>query len=346
MAGNTTWFTELTGVEEQLHRGANHSRAQASLRVEGAQLVSAVNGREFTVGNLEIPSLGELRQRTPETPVGHLQIQELVGDARTLHANSEPNSLFQVASQANLLEMINPTNTPEMGVGVYEKDATQGPQCAIAAGAGTIYRNYFVPMPDGSIGQTRDNQIDCFAEFSEALQALADKRRPLWDMKNGYALPTKSGLKSVKGLLDTLAETDLDELKKLLRIGIQWDTEVTITDEKKLVTQAYCSALPLAYSKFSRGENKDSWQSVAQLVLDASYEATFLTGLINYAASGNNTIYLTLIGGGVFGNDPSWITTAIERSAQKFYNTPLEVNIVSYQTSNPDVADLTNRLGM
>jgi hypothetical protein len=58
-------------------------------------------------------------------------------------------ALFQVASQFNLLEMVLPRVTPEHGVTRYAHDHTQGPACAIAAGAATIYRNYFVPV-DGS----------------------------------------------------------------------------------------------------------------------------------------------------------------------------------------------------
>lgn len=72
-------------------------------------------------------------------------------------------ALFQVASQFNLLEMQSHHNTPESGVGIYGSDSTQGPACAIASGAGTIYRNYFVPV-NGQIGQSKDNQIDCLTQ--------------------------------------------------------------------------------------------------------------------------------------------------------------------------------------
>lgn len=48
------------------------------------------------------------------------------------------NALFQVASQFNLLEMINPNITPEMGIDRYEFDRTQGPICAMSCGAETI----------------------------------------------------------------------------------------------------------------------------------------------------------------------------------------------------------------
>ena len=45
-----------------------------------------------------------------------------------------------MASQFNLLEMTGPEITPEDGVTRYAHDRTQGPACAIAAGAATVYR--------------------------------------------------------------------------------------------------------------------------------------------------------------------------------------------------------------
>ena len=88
-----------------------------------------------------------------------------------MHADPElEGALFQVASQFNLLEMTGPSVTPEDGVTRYSSDHTQGPACAIAAGAATIYRNYFAPV-DGESGQTRDRQIDALAGVGAALSA-------------------------------------------------------------------------------------------------------------------------------------------------------------------------------
>ena len=68
-------------------------------------------------------------------------------------------ALIQVASQFNVLEMTGPSVSPEEGVTIYVHDRTQGPARAIAAGAATIYRNYFVPVAS-DIGQTSTRQID------------------------------------------------------------------------------------------------------------------------------------------------------------------------------------------
>ncbi len=52
-------------------------------------------------------------------------------------------------------------------------------------------------------------------------------------MKNGYALATQKGLIEISNKLKSASESDIDELRQLLRIGIQWDTEVTIADSRQ-----------------------------------------------------------------------------------------------------------------
>ena len=64
------------------------------------------------------------------------------------------------------------------------------PACAIAAGAATIYRNYFVPM-DVGIGQAEDRQIDCLADIGAA---PGNDAGSLWRMRKGYAQCTSDWL--------------------------------------------------------------------------------------------------------------------------------------------------------
>ncbi len=225
--------------------------------------------------------------------------------------------------------------TPEQGVGIYENDHTQGPACAIAAGAGTIYRNYFAPV-NGQSGQSAANQIDCLAELGTALGNTGEK---LWEMRNGYALASMDGLSKISQRLNSISESEIERIRSLLRIGIMWDTQVTIKDCKHTVTQAYCSALPVAYSNHS----PHLWESFARLVLEASYEATICAAILNSQTSGNNRVFLTLLGGGAFGNRTDWILAAIQRALMLFRDWNLDVAIVSYGASKPEVRRLVDR---
>ena len=327
------WFERLTGFQEQ-----SPEQVRQHLSVDGERLKSHVNGKEFLCGILETPSLGELRNRvhSSKIPAGKLSVREVIGYVEDLHINqSNAGALFQVASQFNLLEMISPDVTPEQGVNGYESDFTQGPACAVAAGAGTIYRNYFVNI-NGKMGQSAECQIDCLHDIGKALGNLNNR---LWMMKNGYALASETGLIEIKNRLKSASESEIDQLRQLLRIGIQWNTEVTIANSRHTVSQAFCSALPVAYSPHS----PELWSEFAQLILDASYEASLCAGILNMLQQGNNKLYLTLLGGGAFGNKREWIITAISRALNLYKTVDLDVAIVSYSSSNQLIQKVINQ---
>jgi hypothetical protein len=328
-----TWFERLTGFRE-----IEPNQVRENITVDGERLRSNVNGRVMVCGRLETPTLSELRERVKlvERGIGKISVREVVADVQDLHAEvSNAGSLFQVASQFNLLEMVSPNVTPEQGVGIYENDFTQGPACAIAAGAGTIYRNYFEPV-NGQVGQTESNQIDCLADLGEA---LGNSDNHLWQMRNGYALASHNGLREISERVQASSEKELDGLRKLLRIGIQWNTQVTIMGCTHLVSQAYCSALPVAYSNLS----PDLWENFAKLVLEASYEATLCSAILNWQTTGNNRVFLTLLGGGAFGNKPDWILDCMRRALMSYADWGLDVVIVSYHISNWHVQQLVEQ---
>jgi len=331
-----TWFESLTSIPE-----TNGEQISRQLEVDGEWLISHANGQRWRAGRLETPTLAELRNRTNElekVPHGHLVVDEVVADAESLLKDSDnAGALFQVASQFNLLEMAGPDVTPEQGVGVYQYDHTQGPACAVAAGAGTIYRNYFVPVGN-QIGQTADCQIDCLTDIG---QALGNDQDRLWEMCNGYVVADESGLVEISERLGNSTAAERNRLRGCLRIGLQWDTQVTLPGCEHLVSQAYCSALPVAYNH----QPVSRWEPFARLILEAAYEATMCAGVINFHKTGNKIVYLTLIGGGVFGNKTSWITDSLERALRIHRHAGLDVRIVSYGRSNPAVQDLIDRLG-
>jgi hypothetical protein len=327
------WFETLTGFAEK-----SPQQVRENIAIDGTTLQSRVNGKVLVCGELETPSLAELRERVDSTrhQVGKISVREVVANVQHLHSSeSNAGSLFQVASQFNLLEMVSPSATPELGVGIYENDPTQGPACAIAAGAGTMYRNYFA-IVNGQIGQSARNQIDCLADIGAA---LGNSENRLWEMRNGYALASHSGLVEISNRLRASSASELDGLRQLLRIGIQWDTQVTLDHSEHKVSQAYCSALPVAYSRHS----SNLWAEFARLVLEASYEATICAAILNSIRNGNNRLFLTLLGGGAFGNETDWIIGAIQRALNLYKHVDLDVAIVSYGASQQYVQKLVNQ---
>lgn len=331
------WFEALTGFPE-----GNYARTQSRLSVVDGRLHSDATRRSYAVGTFELPSLSELRARAQATALpGRLRLSIAEGDVRKMHRLPENRgALFQVASQFNMLEMVDEHVTPEDGVTRYAGDGTQGPACAMAAGAATIYRNYLVPV-DGGIGQTADRQLDGLADLGRELaECLGRPVSALWRMQNGYALATASGLAAIGTLLTDADDATRDTLRGLLRIGVHWDAEVTDGQAPgPLVTQAFCSALPVAYSDVPAA----AWASFAQLVLEAAYEATSLTGVLNAARGGSRRVLLTRLGGGAFGNEDAWINEALLRACQLMAEADLEVMIVSYRRPSASLVDLVRR---
>ena len=325
-----TWFFTLTGIDVETPQSvAEH------LHLDGSYLVSNANHRRFQIGDLSLPNLATLRQETVQGE-GLISVNEIVANVQDLHmAKENAGATFQVASQFNLLEMVSPTVRPEDGVGRYEYDHTQGPACAIVCGAGTIYRNYFMPVGD-QFGQLGNDQIDGLADIARALK---NHENNFWEMKNGYALPTVGGLGKLNDVMADISPQEIDQLRGLLRIGVHADTEVTLHNTGHCVTQIYCSAMPVSYGR----DSADLWQNIASLILEAAYEATLLAAVQNSVKTGNKRVFLTLLGGGAFGNKSTWIIDAILRALKVTKHADLDVFLVSYGAGNATAGEIIDR---
>ena len=315
-----SWFEAMTGFPE-----GTYDETRAKLRVEGTKLVSS--GLRHDIGEFEFPTLAELRERVAAASSAQAQgkgsqtplvLGEVIGSVGRFHQQSQySGALFQAASQFNVLEMVSPRVTPEEGVTIYAHDHTQGPACAIACGAATVYRNYLVPIDaegrmDPSptpfqVGQTKDLQLNGLVEVGkELVKALPGYNSvgELWKMCNGYALCSERGLRDIAAHLDKVGEEEKDRLRSLLRVGIHWEAEVTSASSSSSdspsgaaprVSQIFSSALPVAYSDVN---DTALWAPFARLVLEAAYEATILAGVLNMQrGGGSNIVLLTRLGG-------------------------------------------------
>ncbi len=315
-----------------------YEETRAGLKVDGGKLRSRINGAIYGIGELELVSLQALRERAKSAGdlTGRLKASVVTSDVRRMHRSPEnAGALFQVASQFNLLEVVSPDVMPGHGVTRYQNDHTQGPACAIAAGAATIYRNYFVSV-EGGQGQTANRQLNGLADLGAALSsALRLPVGNLWKMQNGYALCAQSGLDAIARHLGTLAAEQVDVLRGKLRIGIHRDVEVTEAagPDRPLVSQSFCSALPVACSRVPPAH----WERFALLVLEAAYEATMWASVLNAQRGASNVVFLTLLGGGAFGNPGSWIHTAMRRALELMTSFDLDVRLVSYGAPSKEI---------
>ncbi|MDA0252432.1 MAG: hypothetical protein O2892_13420 [Actinomycetota bacterium] len=154
-------------------------------------------------------------------------------------------------------------------------------------------------------------------------------------------MTTDARLSRAAGLrCEIAADEVLDMLRGQLAIGLHRHVEVTDGNGRR-VSQAYCSALPGAYSTLQA----DYWESFARLVLQASYEATLLAAVEQADSGGSNKVLRTRLGGGAFGNDPDWIDSAIERALGVVADAGPDISIVCYGRADREVEALVDRYG-
>lgn len=299
-------------------------------------LLNRVNNKLYPIGNLTTPTVGELALEFKHLdPIGDirpvLKLWNIQGEITALHLDpNNAGAVFQVASQFNLLEMADPKVTPQHGVTIYERDLTQGPACAIVCGVGTAYRNYFT-------NNSSTNQINTIDKLLEVLDAT-----DITKIENGYLIANGQALERISTNIASLSKAQKYEYAlKQLRVGIHTGAEVIDyfapnVQTGRFVNQVYCSAVPITYND----AEPEEWEPLARMILRGAYEATFTFAALNYYKTGNPKLYLTLLGGGVFGNKREWIIDAIARSAYRFRKVPLEVVIVSRFTPGEDLVTL------
>jgi hypothetical protein len=254
--------------------------------------------------------------------------------------------LFQAASQFNCLEMTSPKTTPESGIEQYNNDLTQGPAVAIGGFLNTLYRNYgFVPRTQEEInsihvngkqiitynditltptkfditiqGQYNNYQINTLYPFLKKVQETVPKGDDISiikDYSNGY-------WKEQIIFWNKINKNSkiIQEMIKYMTVGLVTDTPIVAkkrnenlqTINLKKVSQVYVSAFP-----FPRNNSTP----LAKEILKQAYYTTLLTAVHNCMKKKETNkikIFLTLVGGGAFGNNFEWIYDAILYSINK-----------------------------
>ena len=398
------WFSDLFGFTE----GSSYSANRAHFSIEEDETsgeryllcdCAPPHGRRQFVGEFETPSLGELRNRLSASSDQQQQGLEEVASTAGASGKSDGSSggsggisyqhlctpvgvqalimdpvnagsVFQAASQFNCLEMVGPGVSPARGIAIYHEDPTQGPKCALACPAGTVYRNYLSQRGEGQAGKR--GQIDCLTDVGRVLGNTSgsggdggkEKKKKetgrFWTMQNGYCLPVTT--KSM-GELGRRLQADpglAAEAAAAHRVGVHWSTSVAPSSSdsspRHRVAQVYASAVPVAYSQSTKSKD---WEPFARLVLEAAYDATLAAARVKlemdnarasaagagaaseegeasaggtggYGGGGRIKVFLTALGGNAFGNRIEWIRDAIIKALDKHRDAPLDVFQVHY----------------
>jgi hypothetical protein len=318
------------------------------------------NNVKFEMGSFSCLSYSEFRQKrildfpeykhmanfVQDDGRVRLQYEYIQGDISQLLMNEDPvTSVFQAASQFNLLEMGTPFITPEEGITQYADDNTQGPRVALASPIGTLFRNYAIFSKFKTAVGQEENQL-CTLNFEQLFDTLKQANIQVFKhtYSNGYLFfnfltdNTMLG----RGLVDngtTFAHIYNINLKRLLfnilRVGVQWNTPLS-TDFSKKVCQVYCSALPFGgYTDVDgMSNNPNTLSDLAEAILTAAYMCTLEIAVYKFFTNLKNqisepvTVYLTAVGGGVFENDPRIIWKAIQYALREYRFFPLNVKLV------------------
>lgn len=281
-----------------------------------------------------ISSFSELRANPSPSPgtftviVGSSANQELVDVLSTQSLPQFNGATFQAASNFNALEFTSQMQAPDDGVTDYIYDRTQGPYCALAAGAAVVFRNYFIPRPDGSRGQI-GSQVELLGQT------------PIGRfVQNGYPILSK-------GALETVKDHNWEDLDQFL-IAVHEDCQVTtstrqngalttdpdVVPKDQIVHHIYVAALNFCGTV----QLTPVSELIAKQLLKAEYQATVLAAWElskKYPGrQGSNKLVLTAVGGGVFGNESAWIVEGIASAAEIIRQSGLDVYFVCYRQSD------------
>lgn len=376
------WFSNLFGFDETNHATVKKwlvLEADDQKREGYYNLCSLANSRSFSVGRFSTPSIAELKRQVQDLPVSKsdkLKLRLMRADVAELQVDpSNALATFQVASQFNCLEAVAPTVTPEDGISAYSSDRTQGPACSISAGPATVFRNYFVPVTNAfgetQQGQSAENQINLLSDLCAALgntQKEASKvemknflgmplsmNQKYFSMHGGYTLALNSDLEQLNAHLKA---ANRDALLQTVRVGLQQDVQVTSSDwgrkllnnsraathESRLtISQVFTAAPAVAYSG---NRPRALWEPFASLILEAEYEAVLLAAIANSfrhkGARGSNRVFLTLVGGGVFGNEIDWIIRSLAVVLRKYQQYQLDIRVVTFHPPEQELQYLVS----
>ena len=239
---------------------------------------------------------------------------------------------FQVASNFNSLEQYkNDVYPQDVPLAEYQNDKSQGPMAALGATPASIYRMYRW----GGGYPTKDHDDDKYKiypgmmiyEPSDLYKAGVRVTAGGWLGVNSADKPTSvsgGGEVDYNSSLFTAPDTNWEDRIGMASVGV-YRCEVTHGFNKSsgyfrlqspnIVNQVFCATIDMDPTRGVSQKVQESllrkWQIVCQF-------SAYLNTLIFAAKAGSKVVFLTLIGGGVFANDPEIICTQMFNAIHAF----------------------------
>lgn len=318
---SSEWFYRLFGFEEEPLQ--LNQQLEAVEDKDGIVYIETNDGsRRHMAGKFEIRHLSSF---TDLKEIGGGTLNLLIGtgeygptDIMNIESNPENDgSTIQIASNFNCLDHIpsHPKYRPPLGkVSDYITYMVQAPPADVACGPALIYRQYFLPLRDGKIGQLEENLNLIESTPIEVHDGYTTKVPTTdWNWNNDEHYPI--------GLHSHAAVT-------LGRHGEEFE----MIERNQIVHQVFCSAV--AFNIFPRNPQTEE---IAAKIIEVEYKETIMAAWecsLKYPDhKGSKKLFLTLIGGGVFKNPLSSIVSAIEKCEELIKKSGLEVFITLFSSA-------------
>lgn len=344
------WFKHLFGFEESTERVYDSSLLEAVYDANrNAELRAKKLGASYRVGRLELTPIKDIPRHPPRKGfVFNMILGDSGSDIRKVEVGAmqadpaNKGATFQVASNFNCLEFVSCHDSAKRGVTGYIHDHTQGPAASISAGPATVYRNYFLQHGgSGGQGKKKEGAKPRYTGQLEEQVNLLDAV-PQIPVVNGYIhfrSADEIDRLAVGGAFD-FQNTDLAKVGRhtgvQVTFGLKNFGKVELCDDpEQVVNQVFTAAMNMADMPDAEPEHL---VPIARWVLRAAYRGTILAAIDNAhrsALPARNKLFLTLIGGGVFGNKIEWIVdTIIGDCRELLLASGLEVNLVVFSASS------------
>lgn len=317
-ANRLRWMRQITGTVPQSRKTvldaerAVRAHPEDSFRFDSHGFAKLeVEQKSWDAGRFDTLSLASLRARVSENAIcGRCRLCVLQGsaalsDVAVLQAFFGGDAVFQVASQFNALESPAPSI---VRVSDYFHDPTQGPRASISAFPGTLLRQYAAPR----LGGGRFTQV----EDAEQVNLLVNVAHPeTARVKNGYL--RARDVFNPEGFAESLIrehdaiQVGVHEGVEVVR-GYAWDGPTAYPHQR--IAQIFTSTLAAGGYSPEIDIRTDPWRTIASQLLRAAYLGTLLAAVVLR----KQTVILTLIGGGVFGNPHELIRDSISWACDEF----------------------------